>query len=281
MAIPKKLIIVFTSFYVIIIIYILLFLFVPDIQNTIIQARENLSNITEGANYLWALLISLGICFLGSASIGFPIPFPFVIFSLSNSILFRYVNAGFSVNQTILIPSFWLEILGITLVGGIGSALGELTGYAVGYGAKKVVEEKNSDVLNNVDGFGKLILENQKRTPFYIFLFALSPLPDDILFLPLGMIKYPFWKCIIPGWLGKNFTILFYCCWPIFIALGFSTQGIQSNNISTIITEALLLLVTVTVMFFIMTFNWTKLLEKKSKIRESRSENHKYIQEKS
>lgn len=96
MAVPKKLIIVFTSFYVIIVIYILLFLFIPDIQNAVIQLRENLTNITEGSNYLWALLISLVICFLGSASIGFPIPFPFVLFSLSNSILFRYLNAGFT-----------------------------------------------------------------------------------------------------------------------------------------------------------------------------------------
>lgn len=273
MAVPKKLIIVFTSFYVIIIIYILLFLFVPDFQDVVIQLRENLTNITEGSNYLWALLISLVICFLGSASIGFPIPFPFVLFSLSNSILFRYLDAGFSMNETLLFGGFWLEIIGITLVGGIGSALGEFTGYAVGYGAKKVAEERNSELFNNVDGFGKLILENQKRTPLYIFLFALTPLPDDILFLPLGMIKYPFWKCIIPGWLGKSFTILFYCCWPIFIALGFSNQGIQSSNNSTIITEAIFLILTISIMLFIMSFNWKKLLEKRTKKRESSTEN--------
>lgn len=89
-----------------------------------------------------------------------------------------------SLNETLLFGGFWLEIIGITLVGGIGSVLGEFTGYAVGYGAKKVAEERNSELFNNVDGFGKLILENQKRTPLYIFLFALTPLPDDILFFP-------------------------------------------------------------------------------------------------
>ncbi|MHA2180939.1 MAG: hypothetical protein ACXAAH_05910, partial [Promethearchaeota archaeon] len=79
MAIPKKLSVLFASFYLIIIIYILLFLFVSSFQSAIIQSRENLTAITEGSNYFWALLISLGICFLGSASIGFPIPFPFVL----------------------------------------------------------------------------------------------------------------------------------------------------------------------------------------------------------
>ncbi|MFX0133005.1 MAG: hypothetical protein ACFFDN_05095, partial [Candidatus Hodarchaeota archaeon] len=141
------------------------------------------------------------------------------------------------------------------------------------YGTKKLAEERDSDLVKNVDGFGKLILENEKRTPLYIFLFALTPLPDDILFLPLGMIKYPFWKCIVPGWLGKNITTLLYCCWPILVALGFVAQGIQTDDISSIITEAILLLVTVTVMFFIMGFNWTKYLEKRSQKKLEKKSN--------
>lgn len=263
MAIQKKLTIVFTIFYLMVIVYIFLFLLIPDFQKAIIQSREAFSIITEGSNYFWALLISLGICFLGSASIGFPVPFPFVLFSLSNSVYLKYSNRGFSLEQILQNGPFWGEIVGLALMGGLGSALGELTGYIVGYGTKKIAEGRNSDLLKNIDGFGKLILENKKRTPLYIFLFALTPLPDDILFLPLGIIKYPFWKCIIPGWLGKNFTTLFYCMWPIFVAFGFLAQGVATNGKSSIITEALLLLVTITVMFFIMAFDWSKYLEKR------------------
>ena len=272
MAVPKKLSIIFASIYLIIFVYILLFLFVPSIQVAIIESRENLTAITEGSNYFWALLISFIFCFLGSASIGFPIPFPFVLFSLSNSILLRYTNLGLDIYQILQSGTFWLEIGGIVLVGGLGSALGEFTGYIVGYGTKRVVDERNSEILKNIDGFGKIILQDKRRVPIYIFLFALTPLPDDILFLPLGMLKYPFYKCIIPAWLGKNLTILFYCLWPIFVLLGLTTQGIQSNSISSIITEAILLLVTITVMFFIMSFDWTKFFEKrkqkKSKVTE-------------
>jgi len=264
MAVSKNLTIIFTTIYLIVIVYIFLFLYIPDFQNLILTSRQNLIVITQGSNYFWALLISFGICFLGSASIGFPVPFPFVLFSLSNSVYLKYSNMGLEITQILQTGSFWLEILALALIGGLGSALGESTGYAVGYGAKKLTGERNSELLSNVNGFGKLILKNQKRTPLYIFLFALTPLPDDILFLPLGMIKYPFWKCIIPGWLGKNFTTLFYCFWPIFVAIGFLAQGIQSNDKSSIITEAILILVTITVMFFIMAFNWTKFLEKRS-----------------
>lgn len=263
MPISKNLTFVFISFYLLVIAYILLFLFVPDVQNAIIQSRQNLAVITEGSNYIWAVLISLLICFLGSASIGFPIPFPFVLFSLSNSLLIKYSDIGYEINQILQLGPFWLEIVGIALAGGLGSALGELTGYAIGYGTKKIVKERNSSILNNIDGFGKLILENKKRVPVYIFLFALTPLPDDLLFLPLGIMKYPFWKCIIPAWIGKNFTTFFYCIWPIFVAIGLTAQGITNNDISSIITEAVLLLVTITVMFFIMAFDWTKFLEKR------------------
>ncbi|MFX0056966.1 MAG: VTT domain-containing protein [Candidatus Hodarchaeota archaeon] len=263
MAVPKKLIIVFTFFYLAIIIYLFLFLFLSDFQDIIIKSRENLASITQGPNYFWALLVSLIICFLGSASIGFPIPFPFVLFSISNSIYLKYLNRGLLTNQILASGSFWLEISGIAIIGGLGSALGELSGYIVGYGAKRIAEERNSNIIANIDGFGKLILENRKRTPFYIFIFALTPLPDDLLFIPLGMIKYPFWKSIIPGWIGKNVITIIYCLWPIFIALGFAVTGGQPNDISSVITEALMLLLTISFMFFIMAFNWNKYLNKR------------------
>jgi len=272
MSISKKLTIVFLIFYLGVIVYILLFILIPDVQNAIIQARQSLTVLTEGSNYFWALIISIFICFLGSASIGFPIPFPFVIFSLSNSVLINYSNAGFEINQILQLGSFWLEIGGIVLVGGLGSALGEFTGYIVGYGTKRVADERNSEILKNIDGFGKIILQNKRRVPIYIFLFALTPLPDDILFLPLGMLRYPFWKSIIPAWLGKNLTILFYCLWPIFVLLGLTTQGITTDSISSIITEAILLLVTITVMFFIMSFDWEKYLAKRKQKKLLRDE---------
>lgn len=241
----------------------MLFFFVPEVQNAIIDFRNNLAYATEGSNYYWALLISLVICFLGSASIGFPIPFPFVLFSLSNSVYLKYLKDLGTMEVVLQSGPFWLEIMGLAIAGGLGSALGELSGYAVGFGAKKIAEETDSDLFKNIDGFSKVIFENEKRIPLYVFIFALTPLPDDILFLPLGMMKYPAWKCIIPGWLGKNFTTIFYCLWPILLALGFLATGTTANDTSSIITEAFMLLATITVMFFIMAFDWNKYLENK------------------
>lgn len=260
MSVPRKLTVVFLFFYVAIILYLFAFFFIPDFQSAAMQFRQDLADITQGTNYFWAILIAIGICFLGSASVGFPIPFPFVLFSLSNSIYLKYIASGLVLEEILISGPFWGEIMILAIASGLGCALGEVTGYVIGFGAKKLAEEAHSDLLKNIDGFGKVVLENERRAPLYVFIFALTPLPDDILFLPLGMLKYPFWKCIIPGWIGKTFTTIFYCAWPILLALGFTATGIESNDVSSIVSEAIMMLITITVMFFIMSFDWEKYL---------------------
>ena len=265
MAVEKKLTFAFVIFYIAVIVYLLMFFFIPSFQALIIQSRQNLANITQGSNYLWALLIALIICFLGDASIGFPVPYPFVLFAISNSVYIRYFNQLLSIEAVLLHGPYWIEIMGIAAASALGCALGELAGYLLGFSAKKLANGSNSELLKNVDGFGKLILENKKRTPIYIFLFAMTPLPDDLIFIPLGMIKYPAWKCILPGWLGKIFITTFYCLWPVLVALGIISTGSISDDFNSVITEAIMLLITITVMFFIMSFDWNKLLENRKK----------------
>ena len=37
-----------------------------------------------------------------------------------------------------------------------------------------------------------------------VFVFAVTPLPDDLLYIPLGMIKYPFRKTLLACFIGKT-----------------------------------------------------------------------------
>lgn len=267
MVVDKKLTSLFLIFYLVVIIYLLLFIFVPEVHNLIIEARQNLANLTEGENYIWALIIALIICLIGSASIGFPVPFPFVLFSLSNSIYLRYTNQGLSVNQILVNSNFWLEIMGIAIAGGLGSALGELTSFLLGLGAKKIAEKKESPTLENIKGFGKLVLDHPNRMYLYIFIAAALPIPDDPLWIALGMSekKFSITKCLLVGWMGKTITTTFYVLLPILIILGIYATGIEANDVSSVITEAIMLLVSLTIMFFIIAFNWNKFLENRQK----------------
>ncbi|MHA1104793.1 MAG: hypothetical protein ACTSPN_03630 [Promethearchaeota archaeon] len=270
MAVPKILIIVFTFFYLAIIIYLLLFLTIPEFRAGIINSRQNMAILTEGSNYFLALLVSLFICFIGNASIGFPVPYPFILFSISNSIYVKYSIAGLTLNEVFLNGPFWLEILGIAVVGGLGSALGELVGFLIGIGAKKVVKRSSTQTLKNVKGFGRLVLEHPKSLYLYIFVAAALPIPDDPLWISLGMSdkKINFTKCLFWGWLGKNITTLFYVILPLFLILGYTATGIDINDISSVITEAVMLLITISVMFFILSFNWDKYLDKRSLVKK-------------
>ncbi len=265
MTVPKKLIIVFSFFYVAVFIYLFLFLTFPEIQNAIIEARKNIGQVTEGSNYIFALFISLFICFIGNASIGFPVPYPFVLFSFSNSIYLRFSSMGLPINEILINPSFWLELVGLVIAGGLGSVLGELMGFLVGFGAKKIAEKKSSPTFENVQGFGKFVLEHPKSTYFYIFLAAALPIPDDPIWIALGMSKRKIHigKCVLWGWLGKNITTLFYISLPIFIVLGLNATGIEIGDVSSVITESVMLLITISIMFFILSFNWDKYLEKR------------------
>jgi hypothetical protein len=95
-----------------------------------------------------------------------------------------------------------------------------------------------------------------------IFLAAALPIPDDPLWIALGMslkkINFPI--CILWAWLGKNITTIFYVIFPILISLGFGATGIEMDDISSVITESLMLMLTLAIMQFILSFNWEKLL---------------------
>jgi len=112
---------------------------------------------------------------IGASSIIVPIPYTIVIF---------------------LISSKYDPIL-LALTGGTGAALGEFFGYLLGfYGQKILSEERKRKMVFMIKIFGRY-------GPLAIFLFALTPLPDDLLFIPLGILRYKFIKAFIPAILGK------------------------------------------------------------------------------
>ncbi|MEJ2272741.1 MAG: VTT domain-containing protein [Candidatus Bathyarchaeota archaeon] len=176
--------------------------------------------------YLGVFVIS----FVGSVSIIIPVPYTLVIFFLGS----------------ILDPFL------VAISGGLGSALGEFSGYALGYYGRKVVSEerqKKMDYMLRIFG---------KYGSITIFLFALTPLPDDLLFIPLGVMRYPFLKAFIPALLGKMLMT--------FILAYSGQQSIEfirslfggSEWIGILITIILLIVVIIA----IIKMDWEKLFDK-------------------
>ena len=113
-------------------------------------------------------------------------------------IVFPYILIVYDIAQ--YYPN-WI-LLGI--VSGLGAAVGEITSYIIGRligASKKMKESEMGEKFHRI----KLKFEEKPASiPITIFLFALTPLPDDAILVPMGMMKYPYWKSIPPCTLGKT-----------------------------------------------------------------------------
>ena len=176
--------------------------------------------------YLGVFIIS----FIGSVSVVFPIPYTIVIYLLG----------------AVLDPFF------VAVSGGLGSALGEFSGYALGYYGRTVVSEERRRKMNY------MVKVFDRYGPAAIFLFALTPLPDDLLFIPLGVMRYAFWKAFIPALFGKMLMtfILAYSGQQSITII--ETLFAGSGLLGTVITSALLILIIVAMI----KIDWEKLFEK-------------------
>lgn len=190
---------------------------------------NGLSQLLLQYSYFGIFLLS----FIGTASIIIPIPYTLIIFTLSLSGQW---------NSTLLVIS-----------GGLGSALGELTGYALGYFGRRIVSEERQRKMTY------LVRVFDRYGPLAIFAFALTPLPDDLLFIPLGIMKYKFYKAFIPSLIGK-LLMIFILVNSGNIAGGIFTYLFGENGSlwGMVITTILLVIV----IFALYRIDWEKVLKK-------------------
>ena len=202
------------------------------------QLEEWLKSIAIQYQFLGVFFIS----FIGSLSIVFPIPYTIVILFLGSQ--------------------GWNPFL-LAIAGGLGSALGEFSGYALGYyGARFVSKERR----RKMDFFVKIF---DRYGPIAVFLFALTPLPDDLLFIPLGILRYKFWKTFIPCLIGK-FLMCFLLAYfgRLFENLARLIFGEEGSWIGITITIAALLVI----VYILLKVDWEEIFEKYAGKKRLRTE---------
>ena len=188
-------------------------------------------NLSGTYGYFGIFLISL----IGAMSIFFPIPYTVVIFALGER----------------------FEPLWIAVAAGIGSAIGEFSGYLLGVGGRKVISDKYKKKMDF------LVKVFNKYGAITIFLFALTPLPDDLLFIPMGVMRYSIVKAFIPALIGKF-------CMNLIVAYSgrFSIQiirdifGVESDWVSATIGMVIAIILLIVVFVIMFKVNWEKYFEK-------------------
>jgi membrane protein DedA with SNARE-associated domain len=147
------------------------------LEEWVVQFQQWSQEVVGAWGYLGVFLVSL----VGNATIILPLPSIVVVFF-----------AG-----TFLNP--WL----VGIAAGAGSALGEMTGYLLGRGGRKVAEKRQHKWIKRT----KHWIRKGGVFPI-IVLFAATPLPDDVAGAAAGLLKYDWKKFLVAAFIGKTIMCL-------------------------------------------------------------------------
>ena len=181
--------------------FLIIFLLIIIILTPIILINEDIGEIFNAANWFesenyaefnyWAAIGFLIIVSVLGALI--PIPIPYIMPA------FLFAGAWYETD-----PLWILKVIGMIFLAAFGNAIGDFLDYIIGNGAGHAMEAEKTD------RWGELIMKYPKAIPWIISLFGLTPLPDSLLLVPLGVVKYPIKKTLLWMYVGKlgMFTIV-------------------------------------------------------------------------
>jgi len=185
-----------------------------------------MKNFAMQYGYFGVFLISL----VGSLSIIIPVPYTLLIYVMGAT----------------------LDPILVAIASGFGSAVGEFSGYVLGYYGRAVISEERQRKMN-------FMVKVFDRYGFFaVFFFALTPLPDDLLFIPLGIMRYSFVKAFVPCLLGK-LLMSFILAYSGRLSIGFIRDLLEGGGLIGAIVTLILMIVIIVAMLKI---DWEKVFEK-------------------
>jgi len=153
-------------------------------------------------------------------------------------------------NATVILPMPGIIILfplgatfipvWIGLAGGLGGSIGEMTCYMLGYSGRGVVENRRF--------YDRSTQWLKKWGALTVFIFALTPLPFDVMGIAAGALRFPLWKFFLACWLGKTLLYIVMALagawgWEAFVSGRYLTSPISIGVLAALATIVLLALV--------------------------------------
>lgn len=138
----------------------------------------------------------------------------------------------------------------IVVAGGLGASLGKVVLYLISeYIGSKIGEKRRQNIE-----YMKMVVGG-KSAFIAILLFAALPLPDDVLYIPLGVIRYRFISFFVPLIIGKTLLVGF------FTFLGSRARALLEYSIQSgfvYISVPLMIFATIEIIFIAFFVNWLK-----------------------
>lgn len=154
------------------------------------EVIENISKYPPFQDLGSGLLITFWVCIIGNL---LPVPTPYIFVVCFSSQPFIELN--------IFVP------LLVGFVASLGCLIGEMGGYLVGRGASEIISIQRKE---NLKKYQQYLVDHPKIAPLLIYIFGLTPLNDDMVTVPLGLIKYDIKKTIFWIWFGKLGLMLIF-----------------------------------------------------------------------
>ena len=206
-----------------------------------------------GVAYIWLLDVSLVLGYLGA----------FIISLVGNATIlfpFPYVGVAFILGglRNELTTTFLFDPWVIGVVAGAGAMLGEMTGYFIGYGGGRLIDQ------NQTNSFKLFVDAHPRATPIVVWFLAATPIPDDVLVVPLGAARYSWWKVALAQLIGKS-MFLTAIAWSGRIGLDFIGTILGNTNPLSILSrmiEVVSVLLVVTAIYLLVSIDWNALIDK-------------------
>ena len=228
---------------VVLLVYLVLSINFPDLVSPFGVIYNWLLDVSLFLGYLGEFLISV----IGNATILVPFPYVGIVFILGGL-------------RDQLLIAFLFDPWLIGIVSGIGAMIGEMTGYFIGYGGGKLIDESQTSA------FKEYVDSHPRATPFVVWFLAATPIPDDVLVIPLGAARYSWWKVALAQLLGKT-MFLMGIAWSGRIGLDIVGSILGSTNPLSILSrviEVSSVLLVILAIYMLVRIDWTSLVTRNS-----------------
>ncbi|MBI3859672.1 MAG: VTT domain-containing protein [Thaumarchaeota archaeon] len=144
-----------------------------------------------------------------------------------------------------------LDPVALGVAAGVGGAIGKSTSYLLGRSGYLI---SKPETQHNLAFLGRFL---KKYGDLGVFVFAVTPLPDDIYMIPMGMVKFPFWRFMLANTAGK---VILSTAVAFFGRAYFGFAGLLGEG--QVWTVAVLILATVGMTVLLARADWEKAYRK-------------------
>lgn len=146
----------------------------------------------------------------------------------------------------------WL--LGLCM--GLGAGLGQFSGYIIGIWSAHYLEERKATYA----ALERLIHARPLYVQWILFVFAITPLPDAAIFIPLGMLRFGWYKILIPSVAGKIVSGLLITVSSVYLAKSLNIDAASSST--TILSQIGSIVVVALAIYLLFKLDWEKMIHR-------------------